>query len=112
MNNRPSIAGSHWLNSQFFSILVRILVLSSPSFRSHPCSAPESVLPETELPKHFCATDYTASSVMSTGIKIGVSSYVSSIAQEGIVSLGCFTSKNDVTVSLIVPVQSSANSSG
>ena len=52
-------------------------VLSSPNFSSHPCSASESVPPGPELPESLRATDSTASSVMSTGIKIGVSSYVS-----------------------------------
>ena len=70
------------------STLVLSLVLYLPNFRSNTCSASESVPPGPELPRKFCATDYTASSVMSTGMKIGVSSYVSNIAQEGIVLLG------------------------
>ena len=49
---------------------------------------------------------------MSTGMKISVSLYVYNISQEGIVSLGCFHSKTDATVSLILLVRSSSNSSG
>ena len=88
------------------STLVCSIVLSSPNFRSHPCSDSECVLPGPELPESFRATDFTDSSVMSTGMKIGVSSYVSNVSQEGIVLLGYFPSKTDATVSLIVPVQS------
>ena len=91
------------------STLVRSLVMSSPNFRSHAYSASESVPPGPELPESFFTTDYTASSVMSTGTKICVSSYVSNVPQEGIVLLGCFPSKTDVTVSFILPVRSSAN---
>ena len=94
------------------STLVRSLVLSYPNFRSHPCSASESVLAGPELPESFRATDSTASSVMSTGMKISVSPYVSNVVQEVIVLIACFPSKTDVTVSLIVPVRSSDNSSG
>ena len=50
-------------------ILVRSLVLSSPNFRSHPCSASDSMHPGLELTKSFLATVSTASSVMSTGNK-------------------------------------------
>ena len=49
---------------------------------------------------------------MSTGIKTGVSSYVSNLAQEGIVLLECVPYKTYVTVLFIVPVWSSSNSSG
>ena len=58
------------------------------------------------------ATNSTASSVMLMEIKMGVFSYVSYVALEGIVLLIYFPSKTDVTVSLIVPVRSSANSYG
>ena len=113
MHNRPPMAGSHRLTSQKnVSTLVRSIVLSSPNFRSHTCSTSKSVPPGPELPKRFRDTDSTASSVMSTGIKISVSSYVSNVAQERIVSLGYFPSKTDVIVLLIVPVQYTANSSG
>ena len=95
-----------------FSTIVRSILLPSPNFRSHSCSSSESVPPGPELPEIFCATYFTASSVISTVIKIGLSLYISNVAQEGIVSIGCFPSKIDVTVSLIVPVRSSANSSG
>ena len=91
------------------STLVISLVMSSPNFISHPYSASESVTPGPELPESFCATDSMDSYVMSTGIKIDVSSYFSNVAQEEIVSLGCFPFKTDTTVLLIVPVQSSAN---
>ena len=86
--------------------------MSSPNFRSHPCSSFESVPPRPNLPKNFCATDSTYSYVISTRIKIGVSSYVSNVAQEGFFLLGCFPSKTDLIVSFIVPIQSSANSYG
>ena len=95
-----------------FSTLVHSILLSSPNFRNHPCSASDSVPPGPELTKSFCATDSTASSVVSTGIKIGVYPYVSNVAQGGFFSLGCFPSKTNVTALLIVTVQSIANSSG
>ena len=57
-----------------------------------------------DLPERFRATDSTDSSVMLTGMKIGVSVYVSNVAQEGIFSLVFFPSKIDLTVLLIVPV--------
>ena len=93
-------------------MLVRSLVLSSQNFRSHPCSASDSMPPGPELPQIFSATGSTASSVILTGIKIGVSLYIFNKAQEGIVFLVCFPSKTDVAVSLIVPVRSAANSYG
>ena len=86
-------------------MLLHILVLSSPNFRIHPSSDPESVPPWPEIPESFCASDSTASSVILTGIKIGVYSYVSNISQEGIVLLGYFSFKNYMTVLLIVSVQ-------
>ena len=85
--------------------------MSSPNFRSHPCSSSKSVSPGPELPESFRATDSMASSVISTEMKIGISSYVSNVAQKGIVLLGCFPSKTDVKVLFIVPIQSSSNSS-
>ena len=59
------------------STLVRSLFLSSPDFKIHPCKASESVPPGPELPESFRATDLTAYFMISTGIKIGVSEYVS-----------------------------------
>ena len=94
-----------------FSKLVRSLILHPPNFRRHPCSDTDSVPLGPELPESLCATDSTASYVMSTGIKIGVYSYVSNVAQEGIVLLGFPPSKTDAVVSLITPVRYSANSS-
>ena len=86
------------------SRLVLSRVMSSPNLRSHPCSALESVPLGTEIHESFRATDSTASSVMYTGMKIGVSLYVSNVAQEGMFLLGCFASKTDAPVFLIVPV--------
>ena len=90
-------------------MLFHSLVLFSQNFRGHPCSASESVPHGIDLPVSSRTTDSTASSVILTGIKIGVSSYISNVAQEGIFLLGFFSSKTDVMVLLIVPVQSSAN---
>ena len=42
---------------------------------------------------------------MSTGIKIGVSLYITNLAQEGIVLCGCFPSKTYAAIFLIVPVR-------
>ena len=86
--------------------LVHSLVLSSPNSRSHPCSAFKSVTPRQETPESLRATNYTSSSVVSVGIKIVVSPYISNVAQEGNVLLRCFPSKTDEIVSLIVPIQS------
>ena len=94
------------------SMLVHSVLLSYPNFRRHPCSASKSVPPVPETPKFSSANDATASYVIPTGIKICVSSYNFNVAQEGIVLLIWFPSKTDVTVSLIMPVRSSANSSG
>ena len=47
-----------------FSTLVRSILISSPNFKSHPCSASNSVPPGLEPPKIFRATNLTASSVM------------------------------------------------
>ena len=95
--------------SKNISTLVYSLVLSPTNFRSYSGNLSDSVPPGLELFKSLRATDSAASSVMSMGMKIGVSLYVSIVAQEGIVSLGCFSSKTNMTVLLIVPVQSSAN---
>ena len=51
-----------------------------------------------ELREIFRATDSTDLSVMSMGMKIGVSSYFYNVAQEVIFLLGFFPSKTDVTV--------------
>ena len=67
------------------SILLHSLLISSPKFKICTSRASESLPPGTELPTSFCASDSTASSVMSTGIKIGVFSYVSNVTHEGIV---------------------------
>ena len=67
--------------------------------------------PGTDLPESFRATDSTASSVMSTGMKICVSLYISNIVQEGPFLIGLFSTK-DVTIWLIVSVRFPAKSSG
>ena len=54
-------------------------------------------------------TDSTESSVMYTGIKIGVSSYVSIVTQEGIFLCGGFPARTDITVLLLMPVIYSDN---
>ena len=114
INARHAVQGGLPLayNYTKVSTLVRSLLLFSQNFRSHPCSASKSVPPGPELPESLCATYSTASSVILTEIKIGVYSYVYNVAQEGTVLLGCFPSKPDATVLLIVPVRSSTNSSG
>ena len=63
--------------------LLRSLFLSSLNFKSHPCRASKSVPPGPELPKSFCATKLTTSSVISIGIKIGVYLYTSNLEQGG-----------------------------
>ena len=94
------------------SIIVRSLFLSSPKFKSHPCRASKYVPTVPELPKIFCVTNLTVSSVMSMGIKIRVFSYVPNMAQEGMFLCRFSPARTDVAVSLIEPVQSSANSPG
>ena len=91
------------------STLVCSLVISSPNFMIHTCSDSEPVPPRPEPPKSLRVTNSTASYVMLTGIKIGVSLYVSNVTHEGIVSLGFPPSKTDATVSLIVYVRYSDN---
>ena len=49
--------------------------------------------PGPELPEIFPANDYMVSSVMTMGVKIGVSSYISNVAQEGIISIRFFSPK-------------------
>ena len=71
MHDKPPRAASHSLtNQQTFLTLVCSIILSSPNFRIHTCSASESLPSRPELPESFCATDHTASSVMLTGMKI------------------------------------------
>ena len=48
----------------------------------HPCKSLEYVSTGTELLDSFCVTSLIASSVIPTGIRIGVSSYVSNVEQE------------------------------
>ena len=67
------------------SMLVRSLVRLYQHFRSHPCNTSESVTPGPEPTKILCTTNSMASSMMFTGVKIYVSSFVSNVAQEGIV---------------------------
>ena len=74
MHNSPSREGFRWITSQKNSMLVCSLVLPSPDIISHPCSASDSVTPGPDLPESFRATDSTASYMMLTRIKIGVSS--------------------------------------
>ena len=57
--------------------------LSSTNFKRHPCRDYESIPPRTEIPHNFHVTNLTTSSVMSTGIKIGVLSYAFNIEQAG-----------------------------
>ena len=94
------------------SVLVRSLVLSSPNFRIHTCSAYESVPTGPELPESLRATNSMYSFVMLMGIKISVSSFIFNVEQDGIVLPGCFLSKTNVTFFLIMIVLFSANSSG
>ena len=49
---------------------------------------------------------------MPTGIKIGVSSYVSNVEQERLFSRGCFPDRTDAPVSFIIPFLSSSILSG
>ena len=84
--------------------LVHSIFLSSTDFKIRPCSASKSVTPGPEAPGRFSTANLIASSLFSTGIKIGVSLYVSNVAQEEIFSCGCFLSKTDTAVILIVPV--------
>ena len=45
--------------------------------------ASESIPTGPETPESFCAINLTESSVISTGIKIGILLYISNVAQEG-----------------------------
>ena len=94
------------------STLIHSIFLSSPNFKMHPCRAPEYVPPGPEYPESFGATNLIESSMMSTGIQIGILSYVSNVAQEGTFFCGCFPSKTNATFLLIITVHFSANFSG
>ena len=50
-------------------------LISYPYFSSHPCKASESMPSVPALPKGFYKTLWTIFSIISTRIKIGVSSY-------------------------------------
>ena len=103
MHGRAAHGGLPTANqSTKFPTLVRSLVLSSTNFRRHPCSASKSVPPVSGLLEIFRATDSTASSVMLTGMKIGVSSYVFNVAQEGFVCDWMFSFQNRCSESLIL----------
>ena len=63
------------------SAIVRSLLFSSPNFKIHPSKDSEAVPTGPETPKRVRATSVTASSMMSLGIKICVSLYVSNVEQ-------------------------------
>ena len=67
------------------------------------------MIPYLLIQNSLFATDLTASSMILTVIKIGVSSYISNMEQVEFFSRGCFPSKTDATVLLIVSVHSSAH---
>ena len=89
--------------------LVRSIFLYSRNLKNHPCKVSESIPTGTEPPKSFRATNLTASSVMSMGIKISVSSYVFNVEQEVFFSSGCFPARTYAVVSLKMPALSSTN---
>ena len=64
------------------------VLLSPLILKPHPCRVSESLPPGPEPPKFFFATILTTSSVMSTGIKIGVFLYTynveNTICREGV----------------------------
>ena len=75
INGRYAAHGGFWLAIQAmkYSTLIRSFLLWHPNFSIHPCKASRSVSPGLALPKSFCVTNLTTSSVISTGIKTGVS---------------------------------------
>ena len=99
------------IQSEKFSTLVRSILVYSLDFKSHPCRASESVPPGPELPKSFGINDSTTSSLIYTGIKIGVLSYTSNVDKGG-GSCKCSPVRTDETVSFITPVSSDASSLG
>ena len=64
------------------SFRVLSLLLSTTNCISHPYRTSESVPSGPECPKTFHATNLTVSSVMLTGIKIGILSYIFNVSQE------------------------------
>ena len=86
-----------------------------PSFTNskiHPCRAPDSIPLGSEPLKSVCAINFITSSVISTGIKIGFSSYTSSIKLWGSFLCGCFFVSTVLAVSSVTPVLSDAISLG
>ena len=64
------------ITTNYFAVL--------PKFKKkNPCKDSKSVPPEPQLLESFHKTKFTAFSVMSTEIKIGISLYVSNVEQVG-----------------------------
>ena len=80
---RSDSQGGIWLANQSpkISTLVQNFLLSSLNFRIHPYRASGFVPPGPKPPNRFIATNWTTSSVMSTGIKIDILPYTSNLEQ-------------------------------
>ena len=77
-------------------------LMSSTKFKSLLCRDSESVLTGPKLPKTFHAKNSTTSSVISTGINIGLSSYTSRVEQGwGIFFYGSFSASTIAIVSSV-----------
>ena len=79
MNGRLSRVGSDWPASRRKFKRWCGFFFNAPQIKKNPCGASKSVPPGPKLPESFRITNLATSYVMSTGIKIGVSSYTSNL---------------------------------
>ena len=79
MNGRLSRVGSDWPASRRKFKRWCGFFFNAPQIKKNPCGASKSVPPGPKLPESFRITNSATSYVMSTGIKIGVSSYTSNL---------------------------------